>query len=794
MIKDLKYSLRSLLSSPAFFVVAILTMAMGIGLTTTIFSVLDAVVLQPLPYHNAQELFAVSTVMRGQPISVSAADFNDLVSQTKVFEHPTFVRYRPGDLNGLGEPQAIKAAYVTGDLFSLFNIQPHLGKSFSAEPGSEVQAPVAVISYSFWQNYLQANPEIINKPIRLDDKPLTIIGVMPAGFELFDQAELWTPLTLDNDLLMARGRRDGQFYARLPEHASSAKTQAMLDATGIYLSRQYPRTNGHATFLLRPLKDVVLGDIRSSLLLLFGAVVFVLLVACSNVAHMFLSRALKRRKEIAVRVALGAKQSECVRYFFAEGLILSTFGSATGLILASLGLRFVKLLFPAITPRLASVALTQRSFWLAGGIALISAIIFMLLPSIKVVRGNPHSYLTGADDIAQPAFSNRPEARGRLLLGLQVAVSTVLLLSAGLLVRSFRTATHVSLGFVTNDVVVMNACLPHYKYPDSVEQTGFFQQTLERISALPGIKKAALSTSVPLSGISAQSSLTFAGQDKSDAQSVHFQSVSPSFFATLGIPLLEGRGFNDQDVTGSLRSAVVNQAFVRRFGSAGTLGKYIKGSWSDPESTQIVGIVADTRDDKQKITPNPIVYLPFTQVSSPCMSIVAAGVTPSILSREIQTEIHNIDKYQPVSAMRKLEEIVSSSFENASLLGRLLSIFALLGLLLISTGIYGIVACWVTQNIKGIGIRIAMGAPSHRILKLAISDTMKVVALGAITGMALVLPLTKVLANFLYGMSGFDPLTFVTITVLLLGVSLLACYIPARQALTVDPNVVLRRE
>ncbi len=793
MIKDLRYGLRSLLSTPAFFLVAILTMAMGIGLTTTIFSVLDAVVLQPLPYYNAQELFAVSTVMRGQPVGVSAADFIDLSSQTKVFEHPTFVRYRPGNLNGLGDPQAVKAAYVTGDLFSLFNIHPHLGKSFSAESSSQVQPPVAVISYGFWQNYLQSDPEIINKPIRLDDRPLTIIGVMPADFELFDKADLWTPLILDNDLLMARGRRDGQFYARLPKDTSPAKTGAMLDATASYLARQFPRTNGHATFLLRSLKDVVLGDIRSSLMLLFGAVVFVLLVACSNVAHMFLSRALKRRKEIAVRVALGAKQSACVRYFFAEGLILSLCGSAAGLVLASLGLKFIKLLFPAVTPRLASVALTQRSFWLAAGIALISAIIFMLLPSVKIARANPHSYLTGADDIV-PAFSNKPETRGRLLLGLQVAISTVLLLSAGLLVKTFRTVTHVSLGFVTNDVVVMNVCLPHYKYPDSVEQTGFFQETLERISTLPGIKKASLSTSVPLSGISAQSSITFAGQNKSDAQSVHFQSVSPSFFATLGIPLLEGRGFNDQDVNGSLRSAVVNQAFVRRFGSAGILGQHIKGSWSGGESTQIVGIVADTRDDRQKVTPNPIVYLPFTQVSSPCMSIIAAGAVPSSLSREIQAEIHAIDKYQPVSAMRKLEEIVSSSFENASLLGRSLSIFALLGLLLISTGVYGIVACWVTQNIKGIGIRIAMGAPSHRILKLAISNTMKVVAQGAIAGIVLVVPLTRVLANFLYGISGFDPLTFITSTGLLLGVSLLACYIPARQALAVDPNVVLRRE
>ncbi len=509
---------------------------------------------------------------------------------------------------------------------------------------------------------------------------------------------------------------------------------------------------------------------------------------------MFLSRALKRRKEIAVRVALGAKQSACVRYFFAEGLILSLCGSAAGLIVASLGLRFVKILFPAVTPRLASVALTQRSFWLAGGIALISAILFMLLPSVRVARGNLHSYLTGSEDMVQPAFSNKPEARGRLLLALQVAISTVLLLSAGLLLRSFRTMTHVSLGFVTNDVLVTSVCLPRYKYPDSVEQTGFFEQALERISALPGIKKAALSTSVPLSGISAQSSLTFAGQNKAEAQSVHFQSVSPSFFATLGIPLLEGRGFTDQDVNGSLRSAVVNQAFVRRFGSEGVLGQHIKGSWSSGESTEIVGIVADTRDDRQKITPNPIVYLPFAQVSSPCMSIVAAGAVPSSLSREIQAEIHNIDKYQPVSAMRKLEEIVSSSFENASLLGRLLSIFALLGLLLISTGIYGIVGCWVTQNIKGIGIRIAMGAPSHRILKLAISDTMKVVALGAVAGIVLVVPLTRVLANFLYGIGGFDPITFITTTGLMLGVSLLACYIPARQALAVDPNVVLRKE
>jgi putative ABC transport system permease protein len=808
LLQDVRYAARMLAKRPGFTAVAVLTLALGVGANTAIFSVVEAVLLRPLPYRHADRAVVLweNNRLQNHPHNVaSPANFLDWRDQAKSFDAMAAFADQRYNLTGAGEPEEVPAQLATPNLFALLGAQAALGRTFAAEDAKDGHEEVAVISHGLWQRRFGGTRDVIGRVISLNGTSVTIVGVMPPGFKWFIKensltgkpADLWRPLALPEEMRVRRGRFISA-VARLAPGVSLPRAQAEMDTLASRFEAQYPGFNTGWGVTLVPLRDQLAGEIKPALLVLIGAVAFVLLIACVNVANLLLARAAGRHKEIAVRSAIGAGRRRIVRQLLTESFLLALLGGALGLLLAHWCIQALVALSPAnlLGPDQVGVDLTVLAFTLA--VSFLTGIVFGLVPALEASRVNL------SETLKESSRGSSGSARGlRLrsaLVVAEVGLALMLLVGAGLMVRSFLRLQAVNPGFDASNVLTMRVLLPSTKYPDDVRRIAFFRQAVAGLRTLPGVRSASAVSALPFADLGAATDFSVEGRPTpavGDEPVTDVRVVDEEYFRTLGIPLIAGRTFTAQEAMEDRNVAVVNEAMVRRyFAGENPLGKRIVVNMKDdPSPTEIIGVVGDVRYAKLEGELRPMVYWTPAQLTYSSMTLIlrAAG-DPESLAASARREILALDKDQPVSDIRTMESWLAESVARTRFGTLLLGAFAGLALTLAAAGIYGVMSYSVAQRQSEIGVRMALGAQARDVLRLVIRQGLALVLVGVALGLLGALALTRVISSLLYGVSATDPLTFAAIALLLLGVSWVACYIPARRAARVDPLTALRYE
>lgn len=798
LLKDLRYGFRSLLKRPGFTIIALVALALGIGANTAIFSLVNAVVLRPLPFPESDRLVWVYGNIRngGNRASVSPLDFLDYRNQNKTFEQfGASVSFPvPANLTGSGDPERLTASAVTGNYFDAFKISPALGHGFSLENEKPGQDQVTVLSYAFWQKRFAGDPEIVDKKIILDSKPYQIVGVMPAGVSLPQQADLWVPLNFDVEPDMKQ--RKAHFLrpiGRLKPGVSLVQAQADTDAIAAQLEQQFPGSNTGWNLRLIPLREQLVGSSRATLLILFGAVGFVLLIACANVANLLLVRAASRQKEIALRTALGASRLRIVRQMLTESLLLSLVGGALGTLLAVWGVELlVKLSADSLPPTVTvNIDATVLVFTLLISIA--TGLLFGIAPALRTTRPNLNDSLKEGARGSEGAMRNRMRS---LLIVFESAVAVVLLVGAGLLVRSLVALQNVDPGFDANNVLTMSVTLPQAKYSEEGKAGNFFQQLETRVASLPGVQAVGLVTELPLSGQPNDVPFTVEGRPPvtpDQAFDADFRRVNQNYFNALEIPLLRGRNFTEQEVSMSDKVAIVSQQLVDVvFPNEEPLGKRLVTEIGK-QTYEIIGVVGDIRHRSLERRPFPAMYFP-TRDNGGMNVVIRTQGNPLSIVGAVRSEVRALDRDQPIAAVKTMNDWVDSSVSAPRYRTTLLGMFAALAMILAATGIYGVMSYSVAQRTHEIGVRMALGARQFDVLKLVVRQGMSLTLVGVILGLLGAFALTRVMESLLFGVTTKDPITFAAVAVLLTTVAFIACFIPARRATKVDPLVALRYE
>jgi putative ABC transport system permease protein len=828
LLQDLRYGLRMLVKNPVFAVVAVVTLALGIGANTAIFSVVDAVLLRPLPYPEANRLVFLWSTMKSQgvPLSSSALpDYQGWRDQNKVFEG--LAAFYNGDFNlssAGAQPELVQGAYITANLFQVLKISPALGRSFTSEEEQFGKHHVALLSHGLWQRRFGGDPNIVGNEIKLGGESYTVAGVMPRGLPFFDnlpEVELWTPLSFEpNDNMATRNNHFINIVGRLKPGVTPE--QAQHDA-GTIATAMYGETAGDFELgaLVVPVQEQIAGDSRTGLLVLLGAVAIVLLVACVNVANLLLARASAREKELAIRASLGASRARIVRQVIIEGLPLGIIGALLGLLLATWGIDLLSSLLPATLPRGNPISVNGRVLLFTTLLALVTIAIFGLLPALQAARAGLRESVN-----QRRGIGSRKQGRTRRLLVItEVALALVLLVASGLMLRSFMKLRQVDVGFTEHSLLTLRVPLPEAKYPtpktadDPVDPAGlgFYDQLLERVRSLPGVKSATAATLLPLgAGQGWGKFLTIDGQPADSIDKVplvRFALVSPDYFGTFGIPLRQGRAFATDDKSNSQPVAIINETLARRFfPNQNPIGKTI---WMGPPESLlprealtvvgrfprrvIVGVVSDVKGGSLN-TPTPaLVYAPLTQHrregwSNNLMVAVQTTTKPEALAAAIRDQVRGLDLDQPVTSIKTMDELLDRTLSEAKFGLLLFGLFAALALVLAAIGIYGVMATSVTQRTHEIGVRLALGAQKRDVLRVVIGEGMLLVVIGIGAGLLAAVGLTRLMSTLLFGVSATDPSTLVLVSGLLAAVALLACYLPARRATKVDPLIALRYE
>jgi predicted permease len=817
MLNDLRYALRMLLKSPGFTAVAVLTLALGIGANTAIFSIVNAVLLRALPYQKPEMLVLLwqrFTRLGLDWVVVSAAEFSDYRDETTRFEGIAAFGYESFNLTGENEPERIQGAVVSASLFTVLGVKPILGRWFTSEENSPGQDDVVVIGHGLWQRRFGSAPGVIGRRIMLNGRSFTIVGVMPKDFEfplpLFNivggefvgQAELWAPVTFSPNQLKVRGSRSLGVIARLKSGVSLGQAQAELDMLTNRFAKQYPEAypeNIGFGVNLYSLGEQTLGSIRSPLWVLMAAVTFVLLIACVNVASLLLARSSARQKEVAIRAALGAERLRLARQFLTESLLLALVGSVLGFILAFWSLDLILVLSADTVPRIKEVKLDTWVFGFTLGASTVAGILCGLAPALQVSKPDVTEALKEGG-----RNSAGGEGRGRLrnvLVVSEIALALLLLIGAGLLVQSFWRLENVSPGFNPHGVLTMGLSPPSSKYSSGRSVAAFYQQLLQAVEGLPGVKSAGLVNILPLSGSNTDDFFFIEGRasrDPADIPDEELRVVAGNYFQAMEIPLLHGRYFTKADSEEAPPVIIVNQAFARRYWPAeDAVGKRItKGDpQKNPLWITIVGIVGDVKHKGLDLEAKPEFYFHQPQYKKHSMILTVRGFAdPRNLAAVVRQEVHKMDREQSVANVKTLEEVVSDSVAPRRLSCVLLGIFAGIALVLASVGIYGVLSYLVTQRRHEMGIRMALGAERRDVLNLVVGQGLRLAILGVGIGLAAAFFLTRFLESMLFGVRSTDPLTFVLVPLTLISVALLACYIPARRATKVDPVVALRCE
>jgi putative ABC transport system permease protein len=805
MMSDLRYAIRTLIKSPGFTAIAVLTIGLGIGANTAIFSVVNTVLLRPLPYPHPERLMMVwvSNPRQGFDKDVTSyPTFGDWRNQSRSFERIAAYFGASVSLTGAGDPAQLRVARVTPSFFSTLNVQPALGRWFTEQDAAAGHERVVILDHGLWQGRFGSDPAIVGRTIQLSGRPCEVVGVMPEGFRYPDDSTLWLPLAPVGpykEIMDSRGSYWLTVIGRLRADSTQAAAQAEMDLIARQLEAQHPDTNGGQGVRLTPLHDEIVGDVRRVLLVLFGAVGCVLLIACANVANLLLTRAAGRQKELAIRAALGARRARLVRQLLMESLVLALAGAAGGLLLATWGIAALRQIAPTNIPRLASVTIDVPVLFFTLGIAVATGVIFGVAPAWRGASAN------GSETLKEGGRSGGEGSRARrvrhVLAVTEVAVALVLLVGAGLLARSLAVIAKTDLGFNPRNVLAVSIELPRQKYEDS-KVIQFYEQMVDRTSTLPGVRSVGAGSSVLLGALPRSAMLSVEGRPAPRNAiniPVPFDTVTDGYFGTLEIPLTRGRLFGPEDTEAAPPRVLVNEAFVRRFfPSEDPIGKRV--TFDNPQSADvrwltIIGAVADTRRGGIGRPPWAELYFPLTQSADPRLTVlVRTAGDPILMARAVQQQVWAIDPAQPVASIRTLEELLARGQANRRFTTLMLGVFAAVALLLAAVGIYGVIAYSTAQRVHEIGVRMALGATRADVLRMVLRDGVRIGALGAVIGIAAAAAASRVLAGLLFGVSAHDPLTFVALPAGLLAVAVLASWIPARRALAVDPMSALRGE
>lgn len=799
LLQDIRYGLRGLRKAPGFTAVAAITLALGIGASSAIFSVVNTVLIRPLPYKDSNRLVRIVTISTKFPefqLGNSKPDIDDIRSSVHSFESMALFLQKPGNLTAPGEPEQIAVGHISTDFLPLLGVSPPLGRAFQAEDEERKNGDVAILSYRLWQERFAGDPGVAGKAVTLEQKPYTVIGVMPAGFDfLREHADLWIPLEISGD----QEKRGNWFFgvvAKLRPGQNIQEAKAELDSLADRLSKEHPQENASVRFKPILLQEKIVGDAKSGLVLLLGAVGFLLLIACANVSNLILSRGVQRQSEISIRAALGASRIRVLRQLLIESLLLSCIGGAAGMLLAVYGVQAYRAFAPPDVPRLNELHADMTIAWIAMALSSVAGILCGLAPALHTSRPDLNLALKERLSSSAGHSPRRFSLRGTLVV-IEVALALILMDGSALMVQSLARILQVDAGFRTDHLLTAELNLPASRYPTPESRQIFVHRLLDALHAHAQLKDAALSDSSALND-----SLTAVmfdpgtmGADDTTT-SLEMRRVAPGFFETLRIGLVSGRLFTETDGNESSRFVIINEALARRyFSGQSPLGKSLRLGSEAADQSQIIGVVTDTRDVHLKAAPLPQVY--FCLLKSPGPSVhlfIRTSTDPLLMTTEMQKIIWSVDKNQPVSHIQTMTQVISMSVAEPRFRTWVLGAFAAVGLTLTLVGIYGVVSYMAGQRTREIGIRVALGAQRGSVLRLVLGQGVSLAVAGAIAGVIGSLALTRLLKSQLFDIKPTDPATLIGAAVLMLLVALVACYFPARRATRTDPLIALRHE
>ena len=801
---DIRHAIRTMLKSPGFTIVAALALALGIGANTAIFSVVNSVLLRPLRYKDPGRLVHVhrmqAPIERGP---ISRPDFFEWRDKQEVFSDIGAYHYQVLNLTGGDQAERIIGVRVTGNFFSLFDVPPAAGRYFGPSEDQPGSSPVAVISFGLWQRRFGGQQSLIGQAITLNGDVYTVIGVAPASFQFPPRIDVWKPAILDEQKAQ-RGSNYLKVIARLKDGVSESQAEAQMNQITAALAQQFPDNDSNLTVKVVPLLEEQVRNLRGVLLIMLGAVGFVLLIACANVANLSLARAAARTREFAIRTALGASRMRIVRQLLTESLLLALVGGALGVLLSMLGIRLLVTLAPAGLPRINEVAIDRWVLGFTFAVSLLTGMVFGLAPALQVSRPNLNEALKEG---SRGSSEGQRTILRRGLVVFEIAASLVLLVSAGLLIGSIKRLTEVSPGFDPNKSLAADVSFPYTSSAIGAaaqgaaakQATNFLAEARRKIAELPGVRAVGAINDLPVTGRgSVNGGFNVEGKppfNPGDAPVAEFRQITPGYFESIGIPVIRGRTLNDADLSKKPENVLVNETFARSFiGEEDPIGKRVKAL--DGELHEIVGVVGDARQWGLDRQASAEIYFSFAQLSlgQEATLVIRTEADPAGLMGAVRTAIGEVTHDAPITKIRPMIQVVEESMASSKFNMILMTIFAGVALMMASIGLYGVISYSVSQRTHEIGIRMALGASRPSVLSLVLRNGMTLAVIGVALGVAVALGLTRLMASMLYGVSPTDPLTFIIISLILAGVALVACFVPAHRATRVDPMIALRYE
>jgi putative ABC transport system permease protein len=809
---DFRFGLRILRRNPGFTLAAIVVLALGIGANTAIFSIVNAVLLRPLPYQDASRIMQVWHVPPAKSFpgmtkfAVSPANYLDWQRQSSSFEQIAAFGGRRFNFGGTEHPETIQSAAVPPDFFSLLRTRPLIGRTFSPEEDRPGQGHVVVLGYQFWRDHFATDVGIVGRQILLESEPYTVIGVMPDQFRFPALAQVWVPLAWSNETRSVRGNHNYLVIARLKSNVSMHQAQAELGAISTRLEQQYPEDDKGWGAVIVPLREQLVGDVRPALLVLLGAVAFVLLIACANVANLVLAKTLARRKEIAIRSALGASRPVILRQILAETVLLSVAGGALGLFLARFAIALIVQVLGDQLPRFAQITLDAEVLAFTLLLSVLAGILAGLIPSVRFTRTDVSEALKQGQSRGS-SDSGGMRTRGLLVVS-EVALSLVLLIGAGLMVRSLWELRSVQPGFDPSNVVTLHVPLSGSRFSSPSGQIHFFEDVLQRVRALPGVSSAGVIDSLPLSGGGSHQPFSIEGRPvlpMSEQPEVDVRLISPGYLGAMHVPVIKGRDFQDADAAGRPGAALISDSLARRFWpNDDPIGKHLTLTFFPGVVREVVGIVGNVKlDALDETRPIDVLYVSLAQMTAPAGDAFRSfGMTLTVRTNSdprnsisaVTEAVHQVGPDLPVVDVLTMSDVITQSVSPQHFNMLLLAAFALLALVLAAVGIYSVLAYAVRRRVREIGIRMALGATHSDVLRMVVRDGMKPIFLGVAVGLAAAFALSRVVASLIYGVRATDPLTFAAVALLLVAVGLLATILPAYRATRIEPTRSLREE